>query len=63
VEETFGAYMQTLTIIARLHGVKPVDMPRVQLAEDRSGLVLAAIPVIAGVTPRPLHSDAGGKRG
>jgi hypothetical protein len=38
VEETFAAYIQTVTIVARLKGIK-AGIP-VRVAEDRSGLII-----------------------
>jgi hypothetical protein len=40
VDEQFTAYMQVVTIIARLHGIRGTDLSTVQLAPDRSGLIV-----------------------
>ena len=37
VEEDFGKYLQTVTLLARLHGVAALP---VRVAEDRSGLIV-----------------------
>jgi hypothetical protein len=40
VEEQFAAYMQVVTILARLHGLDQSQLATVQLAPDRSGLLV-----------------------
>jgi len=39
VEEEYAAYMNVVTVAARFHGIKLGSVP-VQLADDRSGLIV-----------------------
>ena len=40
VEEQFSGYMQVVTVIAKLHGLRGQKLAIVQLAADRTGLLL-----------------------
>jgi hypothetical protein len=43
IEEKFMEYMQTVQLVARLHGLKGAGMIGVKIADDRSGLIVPGL--------------------